>query len=423
MNRRQFLVNSSFGTIAVGAANSDRLNADDWTQRKTTVPAQPVDSNDVRAMFPRLERERFLNAAGGTPLSKFVEAGAKRFEEFWRLGPRESGNEYFKAMLSETRRLFANLIGAETSEIALVHCTKAGEQIVLDGLPSIRSGGNIVTNDLHFSGSLHNLLGLRRSGIDVRIVKSTNWSTDLEAMQAAIDQKTALVTVSLVSNINGHMESMRQLADTGHRNGALVFADIIQAAGIVPLNVRELGIDFAACSGYKWLFGPHGAGFFFAAKQRQGADLPDRLFPGHVQHNYAPWTEATPSGQDDYLYDAPSDAQRYQPGHVSYWGYACLHEGLKFIASQGVDRLLNHSTSLTERLNRQLDNNRFRRITPQIAGSPIITYLSDDRELPNRLAAEKLVVGIAGRRIRISPAIYNNEDDIDRLVMVMNNEQ
>ena len=102
------------------------------------------------------------------------------------------------------------------NEIAFVQCTKHGEQIVLDGLPALRTGGNVVTNDLHFSGSLHHLVGLRRAGIDVRIVRSAGWQTDVAAMAESIDDDTALVSVTLISNVNGEAFGPIQLACSDH---------------------------------------------------------------------------------------------------------------------------------------------------------------------------------------------------------------
>ncbi|NIQ57849.1 MAG: aminotransferase class V-fold PLP-dependent enzyme, partial [Gammaproteobacteria bacterium] len=100
---------------------------------------------------------------------------------------------------------------ADASEVALVHCTKEGEQIVLDSLVSLLGGGSLVTNDLHFAGSLHNLLGLRDAGMDVRIVRSRGFEVDLEQMADQIDDRTALVSVTLVSNVNGRVEPMKEL--------------------------------------------------------------------------------------------------------------------------------------------------------------------------------------------------------------------
>ncbi len=297
--------------------------------------------DDIRALFPRLEREVFLNAAGGTPLGRFADAGLRRYMDFQRLGPGEGRSEYVGRVSREIRGLFGNLIGADASEVALVHCTKAGEQLVLDGLDPRRHGRNVVTNDMHFSGSLHNYLGLRRLGLDVRIVRADEWDVSAERMAAAIDRNTALVAVTLVSNVNGRTEQIREVADYAHARGALVYADIIQGAGIVPIDVKAAGIDYAACSGYKWLYGVHGVGFLYVRQDLQGTALPDRLFPGHANPTYAPWVARPRSvASGDYTYRPRHDASRYEPGHVSYLGYCALYEGLRFLDRVGSLRYL-----------------------------------------------------------------------------------
>ena len=174
-------------------------------------------------------------------------------------------------------------------------------------------------------------------------------------MEAAIDDRTSLVAVTLISNINGRVEPLRKLSDIAHAHGAYVYADIIQAAGIVPIDVQALGIDFAACSGYKWLFGPHGVGFIFVREGLQGTVLEDHLFPGHVTHNYQPWVARSDSDHDDFVYMEPTDARRYQPGHMSYLGYCALYEGLKFIDRIGVEAARRHSVRLARRLEEGLD--------------------------------------------------------------------
>jgi selenocysteine lyase/cysteine desulfurase len=409
MKRRNFLAAGVGGVLAAPLGN--------W--RPPSGPGHAAAT--VRDYFPRLQHEVFLNAAGGTPLGTFAQDGLRAYEAFWQLGPGEGRGEAFAVMLEGVRSAFARLIGAEHGEIALVHCTKAGEQIVLDGVPALRERhGNVVTDDLHFSGSLHNLEGMRRAGLDVRIVKQRDWTIDLDAMAAAIDDDTALVTVSLVSNVNGRVEPIRALADLAHERGALVFADIIQAAGIVPIDVRAMGIDCAACSGYKWLFGPHGVGFLYVRRELQGAALPDYLFPGHVRHNYRPWVDRADEQAGDYLYRDPEDARRYQPGHVSYLGYAALWEGLKLIDAYGVERARDYCVALTERLQRQVDPGRYRSISPDTDRVPIATYLvSDPSSLRRKLQEERIVVSLGSNRLRVSPAIYNTEADVDLLARVL----
>ncbi len=414
MKRREF-VNASVGTAlgagaGVGTGGPARIE-----------PTGSVLQEGIRASFPRLAGETFVNAAAGTPLGAFAEAGLRRYLEFQRLGPGDRRGEYVSEMLSNIRAEIGRLIGARESEIGLVHCTKAGEQVVLDGLEPWRHGGNIVTNDMHFSGSLHNLVGLAKAGADVRIVRAENWDVSPDAMEAAMDDRTALVAVTLVSNVNGRVEPVRELAELAHARGALLYADIIQAAGIVPFDVHALGIDFAACNAYKWLFGVHGAGFLFVREDLQGDRFSDRLFPGHVAFNYPPWVERPDPNLEDLVYLEPSDARRYQPGHVSYLAYCALYEGLNFVRRIGIDAALDHTVRLHRRLNDQLDRDRFERISPEGQKSPIVTYVARDvARVARNLSAANTVVSLSGNRVRISAAVYNDERDIDRLAEVMN---
>ena len=412
MNRRSF--------IAAGIGSSV-LTGGSYGAATSSLPTslQP-GTNSIRSLFPRARQEVHLNAAGGTPLSTFAEEGLKRYQDFWRWGPSQGRADYPRQVQSEIRGLFAGLIGADAEEIGLIHCTKAGEQIVLDSLPAFRSGGNVVSNDLHFGGSLHNLIGLRQAGHDVRIVRNRNWKIDPAEMEGAMDGKTALLAIALLSNLNGHLEDIRRLSDRVHALGGYVYADIIQAAGIYPLVMREMGIDFAACSGYKWLFGPHGCGFFYVRKELQGSVLPDRVFPGHSQPNYAPFVRQVATGQPDYRYRAPIDGRRYQPGHISYLGYAALYEGLKFLSHVGVEAALRHSLELNQHLKEQLDPRRFPCLSPHWESTPIITFGTDDPEgLTNRLQSAGVVVSMSNNRFRVSPAVYNTKTDMEQLASVL----
>jgi len=388
------------------------------------IGAEAAISQDIRGLFPRLDNEVFLNAAAGTPLSAFAQHGLRQYEEFWRLGPGDGRGAAISAMLDETRAGLARLIGAQANEIAFVQCTKQGEQIVLDGLPALREGGNVVTNDLHFAGSLHKLVGLQRTGVDVRIVRSEHWQTSVDAMAAAIDDDTALVSVTLVSNVNGHIEPIREIADIAHAHGAHVYADIIQAAGIFPVDVEAMGIDFAAGNGYKWLFGPHGTGFLYVRQDLQGTVPADRVFPGHVRHNYAPWVGEPDPDQPAFPFVARTDAQRYQPGHQAYLCYAAVHQGLQFLDGVGVEALRMHSVYLNQSLFDGLDADRYTCISPHVGESPIITFRArelDPGRLEEALRQAHVVVSLsAGNQIRVSPAVFNDDDDIDALITALN---
>lgn len=417
MKRRAFVATTMTGALGLssGAAAMSALPS-----RQIPEGAQHRPDRDE---FPRLEHEVYVNGAGGTPLGRFAETGVDRYLDMARLGRGDGRGQWWGEVWDGVRGRFATLIGADPEEIGLVECTKAGEQIVLDGLDGLRNGGNIVTNDLHFSGSLHNLEGLRRAGRDVRIVPSADFAVSLDRMADAIDEQTALVTVSLVSNITGHVEAMAELSRLAHDRGAIVFADIIQGAGIVPIDVREMGIDVAACSSYKWLYGLHGAGFLYVRRDLQGALIRDSLFPGHVSRAYEPFAAPGSESSSALTYSAPVDARRYQPGHVNYLGYAAVHEGLGFIARHGVGALQRHSVALNRRLIDQLDQDRFEVLSSHVDESPILALAARDFDATlQRLIESDVVISAGGDKwnlLRISPAIYNTEADMDRVAEVL----
>ena len=254
----------------------------------------------------------------------------------------------------------------------------------------------------------------------MRVVRQRDWDVSLEAMADAIDDDTALVAVSLVSNVNGRVEPLRALADRAHDKGALVYADIIQAAGIVPLDVRDLGIDLAAANGYKWLYGVHGAGFLYVRRALQGGAVPDRLFPGSLRFNYPPWVDPPTASQPEVRYRAPQDARRYQPGHVAYLAYAAVHEGLRFLHHVGVERALAHATRLLQRLVSQLDADRFACLTPTGHRTPMLSFrVADHDAVRQRLRERRITVGHGPGYVRVSPALYNDADDIDALVAAL----
>jgi selenocysteine lyase/cysteine desulfurase len=406
LNRRAFLT--------TGAAVASAL-----TQSVSAVAASKSEEFEaIRGEFPRAGEEVYLDAASASPLPKYTAEGMRKYMDYQMYGPAQGRRAYVDEASSELRPLFARLINAEPSEIGLVMCTKAGEAAIVNGLNIQSSGGNLVTNDLHYHGSINDYLGRGKAGMDVRIVKHRDWQIDLADMERAVDRKTKLISVALVSNVNGHVENAKALSDLAHSHGAYLYADIIQATGSVPVDVKALGIDFAACSSYKWLQGGRGAGFLYVREDLQGAIVRDLIFPGNVAFNYPPWVTRTDPSQEEFPYHAKQDASRYQPGSVNSMAYAGEYEALKRLLALGVDHIYAHSKPLCDRLVKELPSLGYRMITPRDAKSSLVVVQAKDPKASlARLQAAKVQVTQAGEnRIRISPGVYNNMKDIDRLL-------
>jgi len=203
----------------------------------------------------------YLNAAYTHPIPKVAMDAAREAAEGRSALPPRPG-----AHSDTPKALFAALINARPSEIAYVSSTSAGENLVVQALDlDRRFDGNVVTDGLHFEGALLHLLELKKLGLDVRIVQPTrDCRIDFRDLEKVVDGNTRLVEVSSASMYNGFQHDLRAISDLAHAHGALVYADIIHSAGAEPFDVKAAGVDFAACSTFKWLMGDFGTGFLYA---------------------------------------------------------------------------------------------------------------------------------------------------------------
>jgi selenocysteine lyase/cysteine desulfurase len=240
-------------------------------------------------------------------------------------------------------------------------------------------------------------------------------------IEKVVDKKTKLISITLVSNVNGWVEDAKAISELAHAHGAYVYADIIQAAGSVPVDVKALGLDFAACSNYKWLQGARGSGYLYVREELQGSVVKDLTFPGYVHFNYSPWVTARDASADDFPYVPPRAADRYEAGNVSYVAYAGQYEALKRILALGVENIYAYTKPMCDRLKKELPPMGYALITPMDAASSMVVVQAKDlKAVQAKLRKADIQVTTTGEnRVRISPALYNNMEDISRLLSAL----
>ena len=310
------------------------------------------------------------------------------------------------------------MIHARPSEISFVPSTTAGENLIASALDLPRRGGNVVTDALHFEGSLYQYGELAKQGLDVRYVRPRDWKIDLNDFDKLIDSRTRLVALSLVSMINGYQHDLKAVCDLAHSRGALVYADAVQAFGAVPVDVHATGVDFCACSSYKWLMGDMGLGFLYVRE-----DLLDRL-----QRSQYGFRQLTRMEYHAFPYDPPGEAVmdwtqsndaggHFEVGTVSNTTLACLTYSLDYIQRVGVENIQAHRQPLLRRLQKELPGLGFEPMTPADSTSPIVTFAKKDMgAIGQRLKRANVDVAVYPHRIRISPSVYNDQADIDKLL-------
>lgn len=348
----------------------------------------------ARADFPWASKETYLNTATEHPLSRQTAASMQEYLNALVHGP-DSARDKFEngQLMTKVKAMFAKLINAQPNEIGFTPSTQTGENIVLEGL-NVMAGGNVVTNDLHYGGSLLNYRERRKQGLDVRIVEHKDYVMDFRDLERAVDRKTKLIAIAIVSNINGYVHEIRKIADLAHSHGAYVYVDAIQAAGAVPIDVKAMGIDFLACSAYKWLQGGR-FGYLYVREDLQETALKGKLFGGR----------STPKG-----------ASRYEISTVSHLGCVCQSEALAYIHALGVDAIRAHVRPLTARLMKEMPALGYPSITPKGTESPIVSFaVKDQAAAKAKLKKAKVVVTLGGY-MRVSPSVFNDMADVERLL-------
>jgi selenocysteine lyase/cysteine desulfurase len=358
----------------------------------------------------------YINGAYVHPLPIAAADAARQYLEH------RSHPEAVSHQLSNTdiKTEFAALINAKPSEISFIPNTSAGENLVVNGLDIPHTKGNVVTDALHFEGALLHLGELKkRNGLDLRIVNPRDWRIDLRDMEQVVDKKTKLIEISLVAMDNGFQYDLKAVCDLAHTHDAYVYADIAQAAGTTPIDVRESGVDFCACSSFKWLMGDFGLGFFFVKEE-----LLDRVI-GRQQYGYfqarsldSHILPGEPPADTPYTWELDTNATAHFEVGTNAIGVAhILAESLPYIRRLGVENIRAYRQPMLKRLHEEMPRLGFESITPPESTSALISFaIKDYKPVAERLERASINVRLGRHFLRVSPSVFNDMKDIDKLL-------
>ena len=271
------------------------------------TPFQPDDQKipAIREALPSTAAGIYLNTGTAGPLPRET-AHAMAEAEAWELRTGRADINFYKDSLerkAEARGSIAAILGTDPSHIALTHAATDGMNVAAWAV-DWKPGDRIVTTNLEHAGGLGPLWAVReRLGAELVFAElglggaggagaaaggaggadASGGAADAPAILAAFDRAiipgTRLVSVSHVTWATGAVLPIREIAEIAHSRGALVAVDGAQAVGAIPVSVEELGVDFYAAPGQKWLLGPEGVGAVYCAPSV--LDRPRLAFAGY----------------------------------------------------------------------------------------------------------------------------------------------
>jgi selenocysteine lyase/cysteine desulfurase len=386
-----------------------------------------------RALFDIPRDICFLNAASWSPLPIATQdagrLGVARKGQPWLIDPALPAAQYERA-----RGAAARLIAADPEDVALISSVSYGVAAAAKVLTVPAGSRVLVLENDHSSAVLEWMTraGAGRFTVDVvprpqeRTHESTHESAGANAREgdwttailAAIERPGAppvgLASISSVHWADGGIVDIDRVAAALRRQGAALLVDATHAAGVVKIDIGTLDPDFLIFPTYKWLLGPYGRAFLYIAKRRQDGLPLEQTSDGR---------RAITPERTTYFGDVGfvAGARRFDMGERDHFiSLEMASIGMEMMAEWGCDAVQARLRLLTGRLADGLRDCGV--IVPDAAlRAPHILSLRFPAGMPERLierlAAERIHVAPRVGRVRISPHVYNDEEDIDHCVV------
>ncbi len=422
MKRRHFLkttTQSLAGLMGLSSVSSARSL--DASPPLPTI-SDKIDPHDeefwsiVREHFPLTHDRIYLNT-GGLGASPYVSIHAlqSRIDELERISETGHSEELWHSIKKKAGKIF----GCDPEEVAYTRNTTEGVNIVCNGLP-LQKGDEIITSTHeHVGNTVAWLIRQKREGIVMKVFEPSMRSAqeNIDRIEELITKKTRALSISHVTTATGQVLPVKEIGNLAKANNLWYFIDGAQSAGMMPLDVHDIGCHAYATSGHKWLIGPKGTGLLYVSK-----DMLDVI--------RAEWVGAySNTGHFDMVtgeVHLNPTAQRYEYGTVSTPLFVGLGASIEFLLSIGMENVWGRVHAMGTALKKGLNDLGVEVLSPQHPDeqSSIITFRMknvDRGDLQSFLWEEyKLRTrgiyegGLNG--IRISLHIYNSFNEVDKVL-------
>jgi selenocysteine lyase/cysteine desulfurase len=374
---------------------------------------------DYQSEFASFEGVAYLNASLQGPLPLVSIRAAQEALE-WKKRPDLMGDNVYFDLPNRIREKVSRLIAAKPEEIAVTSGASAGLASVAAGI-DWKPGDEVLVGRGEFPAHFSTWLRYQQAGkLRMRVVEPRGRFLCAEDYIAHLGPQTRAISASLVRFDNGARMDYAPLGEACRKFGTALVLDVTQIAGSGPLDIRATGATMAVSSGYKWMLGPYGSGFFWIAEEwierlPLGAVYFMALEGAHDFHNmHSRELRAMPGAR---RWDSPETA--------NFTNLAAYDASLDLVLKIGLDEISQYVDSLTEKITRCLPRDRCVFASPEERArrGPYVCVSAKKAEetmaLYEKVRAANVHVSLRESALRISPHIYNTPEQIERLLHVL----
>ncbi len=368
-----------------------------------------------RALFDIPKHIAYLNCAYMSPLmTSVVQEGEEAIRA--KRHPWGVTAQDFFTTSEETRALFANLIGAETNDIAIVPAASYGIAVAAANIP-LKAHQEVLVLAEQFPSNIYSWKRLaRENGASLRTVsaparthRGLDWTP---AILEAISEQTALVALPHCHWTDGALIDLKAVSRRAKAVGAALVLDLSQSLGAMPINVAEIDPDFLVAPTYKWLMGPYALGFLYVAPRWHGGrPLEENWIARKGSHDLANLVNY----EDDYQ----PGAKRYDMGErANFQLMPMAKRALEQIFDWGVENIATTLRAKTDTLAARASALGLAANAPNLRAPHFLGVQFPDavpEGLLNHLASRNVYVSLRGTSMRLTPHLYNSDEDVDRL--------
>lgn len=318
------------------------------------------------------------------------------------------------------RKQFAQLISADDpQQIAILPSVSFGIGTAMKNIP-FEKGDEIVVLEEQFPSNYYSWQQLKLDiGVDVKTITSPplkagraqSWN---EQILEAISPKTKCVALPIVHWADGTKFNLKAIRDKTNEVGAYLIIDGTQSIGAMPFSVKEIQVDALICAGYKWLMGAYGLGVgYFGDRFDHGLPLDNNWMNHENAEDFSKLVNYSPNFKPK--------AARYDVGEASnFIMVPMLTEGIKQLIAWTPQGIQDYCEGITKKAIDQLrEKGCFIEEADHRGHHLFGIYLPNSvniEDVKAKIAAENILVSIRGNAIRVSPNVYNNAEDLEKLV-------